>query len=162
MFNRSSTSIAVEQPSALEFPGMPANVLSVLLTAGALAFAAGPAIGQDAPPPDANNAVPETTLTPAESALLGSALVFDPWALAEPPKKVLRIPSNNGYAVTRTDKIDGSSTLVVKQPLQSDWSNSIGAELGPSRGGSAFDRPLPTTRDDSPSGSAWASVGVAN
>ena len=143
---------------------MQANVLFALLTTGALAFATGPAIGQDTPPSDANNAVlvPETTLTPAESALLGNALVFDPFALAEPPKKPLRIPSDNGYPVTRTDKSDGASTFVVKQPLQTDWSNSIGADLGPSRDGSAFDRPLPTTRNDSPSGSAWASVGVAN
>jgi hypothetical protein len=143
---------------------MKANVLCVLLTTGALEFAAWPAIGQDAPPSDSNNAVlvPETTLTPEESAMVCNALVFDPLALAEPPKKPLRVPSDNGYAVTRSDKPDGSSTFVVKQPLQTDWSNSIGADLGPSRGGSAFDRPLPTTRDDTPSGSAWASVGVAN
>ena len=132
---------------------MQANVLCALLTTGALAFAAGPAIGQDAPRADATNAilVPETTLTPEESALLGNALVFDPSVLAEAPKKALRIPSDKGYAITRTDKTDGSSTFVVKQPLQTDWSNSIGADLGPSRGGSAFDRPFPTTRNDSPS-----------
>ena len=145
---------------------MQANVFCALLTTGALSFAALPVAGQDAPPSDSNNAVlvPETTLTPEESAILGNALIFDPLALAEPPKKPLRIPgaSDNGYAVTRTDKLDGSSALVVKQPLQTDWSNSVGADRGPSRGGSAFDRALPTTRDDSPSGSAWASVGVAN
>jgi hypothetical protein len=143
---------------------MQANVLCALLTTGAFAFAACPAIGQAAPPSDSNNAVlvPETTLTPEESAMLGNALVFDPLALAEPPKKSLRVLSDKGYAVTRTDKSDGSSTFVVKQPLQTDWGNSVGADLGLSRGGSAFDRPLPTTRNDSPSGSAWASVGVAN
>jgi hypothetical protein len=67
---------------------MKANVLCVLLTTGALEFAAWPAIGQDAPPSDSNNAVlvPETTLIPEESAMLGNALVFDPLALAEPPK----------------------------------------------------------------------------
>lgn len=142
MFNRSPPSIAAQQVSSVEFPGMQANVLCALLTTGALAFAAGPAIGQDAPRADATNAslVPDTTLTPEESALLGNALVFDP-SVAEAPKKALRIPSDKGYAVTRTDKTDGSSTFVVKQPLQTDWSNSIGADLGPSRGGSAFDRP---------------------
>ena len=106
---------------------MQANVLCALLTTGALAFAAGPAIGQDAPRADATNAilVPETTLNPEESALLGNALVFDPSVLAETPKKALRIPSDKGYAVTRTDKTDGSSTFVVKQPLQTDWSLSL-------------------------------------
>jgi hypothetical protein len=164
MFNRSPPSLAAQQVSSVEFPGMQANVFCALLTTGALAFAAGPAIGQDAPRADATNAilVPDTTLTPEESALLGNALVFDPSVLAEAPKKPLRIPSDKGYAVTRTDKTDGSGTFVVKQPLQTDWSNSIGADLGPSRGGSAFDRPFPTTRNDSPSGSAWASVGLAN
>ena len=144
---------------------MQANVLCALLTTGAIAFAALSASGQEAPS-DSNNTVlvPETTLTREESAMLGKARVFDPLALAEPPKKPQRIPgaSDNGYAVVRTDKLDGSSTLVVKQPLQTDWSNAVGADRGPSRGGSAFDRALPTARDDSPAGSAWASVGVAN
>jgi hypothetical protein len=143
---------------------MRANLLCAVVTTSALAFAACHAIAQDAPPTDSNNAVlvPESTLTPEESAMLGNALVFDPLVLAEPPKKPLRVPSDRGYAITRADKPDGSSTLIVKQPLQTDWSNSVGADLAPSRGGSAFDRPLPTTRDDTPSGSAWASVGVAN
>jgi hypothetical protein len=80
MFNRSPPSIAAQQVSSVEFPGMQANVFCALLTTGALAFAAGPAIGQDAPRADATNAilVPDTTLTPEESALLGNALVFDP------------------------------------------------------------------------------------
>jgi hypothetical protein len=67
---------------------MQANIRCALLTTGALAFAARPAVAQDAPPSDSNNAVlvPETTLIPEESAMLGNALVFDPLALAEPPK----------------------------------------------------------------------------
>jgi hypothetical protein len=64
--------------------------------------------------------------------------------------------------VSRTEKLDGSSTIVVKQPLQTDWNNSVGADLGSTRSRTPFDRPLPTTRDDFPSGSAWASVGVSN
>jgi hypothetical protein len=93
MFNRSPPSLAAQQVSSVEFPGMQANVFCALLTTGALAFAAGPAIGQDAPRADATNAilVPDTTLTPEESALLGNALVFDPSVLAEAPKKPLRI-----------------------------------------------------------------------
>ncbi|HEY6699812.1 MAG TPA: hypothetical protein VI137_03190 [Pseudolabrys sp.] len=64
--------------------------------------------------------------------------------------------------MSRTEKLDGSSTIVVKQPLQTDWNNSVGADLGSTRSRTPFDRPLPTTRDDFPSGSAWASVGVSN
>ena len=96
--------------------------------------------------------------------MLGNALVFDPAALATPPKKPLRLPgmSDQGFDVTNTEKLDGSSTLVVKQPLQTEWSNSAGADLGPTSRRSAFDRPLPTTRENSPSGAAWASIGVSN
>jgi hypothetical protein len=95
--------------------------------AGALALAALPAFAQDSAQTDNGALVPETPLTPEESAILGNALVFDPVALATPPKTPLRIPgtSGTGYDVTRTEKLDGSSTIVVKQPLQTEWSNSV-------------------------------------
>jgi hypothetical protein len=105
-------------------------------------------------------------LTPEESAILGNALVFDPTALETPPKKTLRLPgtSDKGLDIIRTEKLDGSTTVVLKQPLQSEWSNSVGADLGPpdSRRRSVFDLPLPTPREDSGSGAAWASIGVSN
>jgi hypothetical protein len=139
---------------------MRTSAYRALWMVGALVLAALPAFAQDS---ETNNGalVPETSLTPEESAILGNALVFDPVALATPPKKPLRIPgtSGTGYDVTRTEKLDGSSTIVVKQPLQTEWSNSVGAELGPSNSGGGFERPLPTTRDTS-SGAAWASLGV--
>src|SRR5215475_5071607 len=115
MFNRPPPIIATVLASSVEFSGMQANTFCMLLASGALALAACPAIGQDAPASDSNNAVlvPESRLTPEESAMLGNALVFDPLALAEPLKKSLRIPSDRGYAVTRSDKPDGSSTFVV-------------------------------------------------
>ena len=109
---------------------------------------------------------PEAPLTPEESALLGNALVFDPAALATPPKKPLRLPgtSDKSYEVKRTEKPDGSTTVVVKQPLPTGWDNSVGADLAPSNtgAGAAYDRPLPTTRDGFGAGAAWASVGVQN
>jgi hypothetical protein len=105
-------------------------------------------------------------LTPEETEILAKALVFDPSALASPPKRPLRLPgtSDKDFDVTRTEKLDGSTTVVVKQPLQTEWSNSVGADLGPpdSRRRGAFDQPLPTARNDSGSGAAWASMGVAN
>ncbi|HUL90328.1 MAG TPA: hypothetical protein VLU23_19370 [Pseudolabrys sp.] len=131
---------------------------------GALAVL--PAFAQDAPQTDGVTLSFETPLTPEESAILSNALIFDPAAMATPPKKPLRLPGmpDKGFDVTRTEKPDGSSTIVVKQPLQTEWSNSVGADFGaPKSGiGGAFDRPLPTARDNSGSGAAWASLGVSN
>jgi hypothetical protein len=145
---------------------MRASAHCALWTIGALMLAAPPAFAQEPTQTDNTALTPEAPLTPEESALLANALVFDPAALATPPKKPLRLPgtSDKGFDVTRTEKADGSSTVVVKQPLQTEWSNSVGADLGPSNsnGGRAFDHPLPTARDGSSSGAAWASLGVPN
>jgi hypothetical protein len=140
---------------------MRTSAYCALWVAGVLALAAFPALAQEPAQTDNGALVPETPLTPEESTILGNALVFDPVALATPPKKPLRIPGTfgTGYDVTRTERLDGSSTIVVKQPLQTEWSNSVGAELGPSNSGGGFERPLPATRD-TPAGAAWASVGV--
>ncbi|MFZ0104868.1 MAG: hypothetical protein WAL49_21535, partial [Pseudolabrys sp.] len=126
---------------------MRTSAYCALWMAGALALAALPAFAQDSAQTDNGALVPETPLTPEESTILGNALVFDPVALATPPKKPLRIPGTfgTGYDVTRTERLDGSSTIVVKQPLQTEWSNSVGAELGPSNSGGGFERPLPAT-----------------
>jgi hypothetical protein len=142
---------------------MRASAYWALQVVGALTLAGLPAFAQE--PAQTNNdaLVAETPLTPEESAMLGNALVFDPAALAMPSNKPLRVPgsSGTGYGVTRTQNMDGSSSVVVKQPLQTDWNNSVGADLGPSNSG-AFGQPLPTTRDTTPSGAAWASLGVPN
>jgi len=115
---------------------------------------------------EAIKAAPETPLTPEESAILRNALIFDPTALETLLKKPLQLhgsPDARGYDVKRTNKLDGSSTIVVKQPLQSEWENSAGADLPASNTGasSPFDRPL-STRDNAGRGSAWASIGVPN
>ncbi len=129
---------------------------------GALALAALPTFAQE---PASNAALsPETPLTPEESAMLSNALIFDPAALAIPPKKPLRLPGlsdDKGFDVKRTEKLDGSTTVVVKQPLQTEWDNSVGADLKPATS-SAFERPLPSTRESSGGGATWASVGVPN
>ena len=134
---------------------------------GTLAFAALPALAQEPTQTNDGALVPEAPLTPEESAILSNALVFDPAALATPPKKPLRLPgvSDKDYDVTRTEKPDGFTTVVVKQPLRTEWSNAVGADLAPSNtgAGSAYDRPLPATRDGFGSaGAAWASLGVPN
>ncbi len=103
-------------------------------------------------------------LTPEESAILGNALVFDPAALATTPSKPLQVPGSDakGFDVTRTQKPDGSTTVVVKQPLPTDWTNTVGADLPASNSAlsSELDHPLPTARDGFGSGATWASVGV--
>jgi hypothetical protein len=152
---------------------MRASAHCALWMIGLLVLAAPPAFAQEASPesrqaPEAAGAelAPEAPLTPEESALLGNALVFDPAALATPPKKPLRVPgsSDKPYDVKRTEKLDGSTTVVVKQPLPTEWENSVGADLGPSNAGASavYDRPLPTTRDGFGAGAAWASAGVRN
>jgi hypothetical protein len=141
---------------------MRANAQYAWWMIGALALAALPSFAQE---PASNAGLsPETPLTPEESTMLSNALIFDPAALAIPPEKPLRPPGlsdGKGFDVKRTEKPDGSATVVVKQPLQSEWDNSVGADLKPTTD-SAFDRPLPSTRVSSGGGAAWASVGVPN
>ena len=148
---------------------MRASASCALWMIGALVLAAPPALAQDAPQStEATGAelAPEAPLTPEESALLSSALVFDPAALATPPKKPLRVPgtSDKNYDVKRTEKPDGSTTVVVKRPLPTGWESSAGADLAASNNGAsaAYDRPLPSTRDGFGAGAAWASVRVPN
>lgn len=148
---------------------MRASAPCALWMIGVLMLAAPPAFAQDAPQTAETSGTelgPEAPLTPEESALLGNALVFDPAALATPPKKPLRLPgtSDKSYEIKRIEKSDGSTTVVVKQPLPTAWDNSVGADLAPSNTGAsaAYDRPLPTTRDGFGAGATWASVGVQN
>jgi hypothetical protein len=148
---------------------MRASAPCALWMIGMLVLAAPPAFAQDAeqlPEPTGAELAPEAPLTPEESALLGNALVFDPAALATPPRKPLRLPgtSDKSYELKRTEKPDGSVTVVVKQPLPTGWDNSVGADLAPSNTGAsaAYERPLPTTREGFGAGAAWASIGVQN
>ena len=123
--------------------------------------AANAAAQSDAPP-----APPP--LTPDEAALLGQALLFDPASLvASAPAKPLRLPSlgkPRGLALSRTDRPDGSATVVVKQPLPTDWDAKIGADLGLAANPPITyrpDTPL-TVKDDGATGAAWASLGVTD
>jgi hypothetical protein len=122
---------------------------------GALALVAVPAAAQES--------TEVAPVSPEDSALLANALVFDPAALATAPKKPLRLPGyrNSEYDITRTQKVDGSTTVVVKQPLQTEWSNSVGADLAPSRP-ATYPLPLPTEHNNGlPAGAAWARRAVS-
>jgi hypothetical protein len=142
---------------------MRTTAFCALRVVGVLTLAAFPALAQETAQTSNDALIPEAPLTPEESAILGNALVFDPAVLATTPKQSLRVPgSGTGYDVSRTQNLDGSASIVVKQVLQSEWSNSVGASIGPSNSGGAFGQPLPTTRDSTSSGAAWASLGVPN
>jgi len=126
-------------------------------------------VSPPANPTDEPAVLESSALSPNESALLGNALTFDPSNLASTaPAKPLRLPglsNRNGLDVSRTAKPDGSSTVVVKQPLPIDWEAKVGADLG--LAATATDSyqpgsPMPWTRDGRGSGAAWASVGVSN
>jgi len=133
----------------------------------ACAAAPAPARAQDL---GDNSAAPANeALSPDESAALGAALPFDPSTLAGgAPAKPLRLPSMGarpGLDVSRTDRPDGSSTVVVKQPLPIDWDAKVGADLGLSPTPNDRDtlrQPLPDKNDGRGSGAAWASVGLPN
>lgn len=120
-------------------------------------------------PADATNPPADTLLTPDETAALGNALLFDPANLADnKPAKPLRLPGLNDpskFDVSHTGKPDGSSTLVLTQPLASEWHAKVGADLNlaaaPPDGYRPI-KPLPAASVDQDSGAAWASVGAPN
>jgi hypothetical protein len=130
----------------------------------AYASASPPANPADEPTPPADGA-----LSPDESSALGSALMFDPGTLVGgKPAKPLRLPNLSNAKdldVSRTDKPDGSSTVVVKQPLPTDWNAKVGADLGfasaPPNGNQTV-KALPATRDDRGAGAAWASADLSS
>ena len=64
---------------------------------------------------------------------------------------------------SRTDKPDGSTAMVLKQPLPVDWDAKVGADLGLRAAPSLTYSPDPWmagSRDQRSSGAAWASVGL--
>ncbi len=128
------------------------------------AYAAPPATPVDdakpvdaAPPPDENDA-------------LGNALSFDPASLAgAAPSKPLRLPGFSalkGLDVSRSDRANGSGTVVVKKPLvANEWDATVGADVNLAATPAEnyqLDKPAPTATDNTGSGAAWASIGVPN
>jgi hypothetical protein len=150
----------------------------------ALAFAA-PAAAQELRAPDeAAASAPADAVdgaTPAEAAAppnetlpsdeqLANALTFDPATLAAgTPERSLRVPRLSGpkdLDISRTDRANGSGTVVVKKPLAADeWDATVGADVNLAAAPSddaQLDRPQPSAADTGGSGAAWASIGVPN
>ncbi|HZQ13506.1 MAG TPA: hypothetical protein VFB31_11925 [Pseudolabrys sp.] len=152
---------------------MRARAVAALAAIGWLAAA--PAQAQDvritAPAPGVPD-VEAQPLTPQESELLGQALLFDPGALTSSkpaPSLSRRGLSAPALDVKATDKPDGSSAVVIKQPLSIDApaiDSSIGADVNTAAQPSIVYQPrgaLPgTSATDAGSAAAWASVGVPN
>lgn len=117
-----------------------------------------------ADPMDSSTA--DAELTPEEQEALTKALSGDP---AEPlplKAKSLRLPSlaaPKGLDASRTDRPDGSASMILKQPLPIDWDAKVGADLGLHAAPSLTSSPDPWkagAADASGTGAAWASVGV--
>ncbi len=145
----------------------------------ALAVAPGVALAQEAdyavaapPSSPAEEAVPpdETPLTPDEATTLGNALMFDSTNLVDgnlaKPLKLPSLTDAGKFDVSHTSQSDGSSAMVLKQPLiANDWDAKIGADLNLAGTPSAYarpNRPLPLLTASPDTGAAWASVGVPN
>ena len=131
-------------------------LVCALTAAPVMALDLGTAVEPAAPP-----------LSPAESAALGNVLLFDSKTLnTAAPAKPLHLPSLSDAKdldVSHTAKPDGSRTVVVKQPLATEWDAKIGADLGLGPTPADNDRPgrlMPS--DGRGTGAAWASVGVPN
>ncbi|MDO8874928.1 MAG: hypothetical protein Q8M24_22495 [Pseudolabrys sp.] len=109
---------------------------------------------------------PESALSPEDNVIIDKALALDPASFINAPVKPLRLPAlatAKGLDLSRTDRPDGSGTVIVKKPLASDWDANIGADVGlpasaPQRYGP--NNPLGVTRNDRSTGAAWASLGV--
>ena len=141
-----------------------------VIAAAVSLFAAEPSAAQEtSASAEAVDPAADTPLTPEESALLGNALLFDPANLGDSkPAKPLRLPGLNDpnkFDVSHSGKPDGSKTLVLKQPLATEWDAKFGADLNLAATASDGYRPgklLPAAGADQDSGAAWASVGVPN
>lgn len=123
-----------------------------------------PEVSIDAPTVD----VTEPTLSAEDNAIIDNALAVDPASFIHAPAKPLRLPTlanSKALDLKRTDRPDGSGTVIVKKPLAPEWDANVGADLGlAANTPSVYDprNPLGVTRNDRSSGAAWASVGVPN
>ncbi len=149
---------------------MRATVTRVLMGTILLGALVTPALAQDVPPLELRPSIEAAPLSPEEAAALAQALSFDPATIAAPAGKALRLPSlqnSHSLDISHSDKSDGSSTMVLKQPLANDsaWDAKVGADLGlksQANDGYRQGRPLPVVRDTGDTGAAWASLGVKN
>ncbi len=109
----------------------------------------------------------DVPLTPEKSEALARSLNVDAATLAEDapdkPFSTANLAHPQNLGVSRSEHVDGSSTVSVKQPLSSDWDAKVGADLNVAATPATTyepDRPPPGATRDSGSSAAWASLGV--
>ena len=109
---------------------------------------------------------PAPGLTAEDNAIIDKALAQDPASYLNTPLRPLRLPAlanAKGLDLSRTDRPDGSGTVIVKKPLATEWDAQVGADLGLAADAPfAYDpkNPLGIARKDRSTGAAWASLGV--
>lgn len=137
------------------------RLAALSVTAALLMSAVAPAMAQQQMGPAAAD-----TAAGSDDAQLGAALQYDPTPSPDAPAKALKYPSLSAaksYDLSEKTAADGSTTYSVKKSLPTDWSTSIGADLGtgaPSEPYYQPDRPIAPARNNT--GAAWASLGVSS
>lgn len=137
------------------------RLAALSVTAALLMSAVAPAMAQQQMAPAAAD-----TAAGSDDAQLGAALQYDPTPSPDAPAKALKYPSLSAaksYDLSEKTAADGSTTYSVKKSLPTDWSTSIGADLGtgaPSEPYYQPDRPIAPARNNT--GAAWASLGVSS
>ena len=135
------------------------SVIALLLVS-----AVAPALAQEQAPPDTVTAA--DAATDVDDAELGAALQYNLTPSPDAPVKALKHPSlaaPKSYDLSDKTAADGSTTYSIKKTLPTDWSTSIGADLGtgaPSEPYYQPDRPIAPARNNT--GAAWASLGVSS
>lgn len=160
---------------SIQIQGLQILALSVL----ALGVAPGVALAQEplvivpnadyaaaSPASDPLGESADAELTPEEQDALRNVLSgasFDPYNAPAKPLRTPTLKSTKNFDMSRTDRPDGSSNIVLKQPLPIDWDAKVGADLGLRTAPSIAYNPEPWmsgSRDQRGSGAAWASVGL--
>lgn len=137
------------------------RLATLSVTAALFLAAVAPAMAQAQMAPAAAD-----TAAAVDDAQLGAALQYEPIPSPDAPVKALKTPSlsaPNPYDLSETTAGDGSTTYSVKKTLPTDWSSSIGADLGtgaPSQPYYQPGQPIAPARNNT--GAAWASLGVSS
>jgi hypothetical protein len=135
------------------------------VTAALLLSAPAPAIAQEQAPAGGAATAAEQAID-TDDAELGAALRDLPAPSPDAPVKALKYPSlsaPNSYDLSDKTAADGSTTYSVKKTLPTDWSTSIGADLGTAAPSEPYyqpDRPIAPARNNT--GAAWATVCVSS
>jgi hypothetical protein len=143
---------------------------AALVPAGALAQEPENAIQAGTPDPMLRATIgaddTDAALSAEDSAIIDKALAQDSFSFTGTSPGPLRRPTwsnSKSLDVSRTDRTDGSGTLVLKKPLPVEWDAKVGADLGLAANTSPGynpNNPLNVRRDDSGVGAAWASLNV--